>query len=134
MAIAWIGVLVWLNFTFIEKELVFKVVAGEAILVDLLFGVPLVLMLAVVVYATIYWFLKLVVVYLFPQTIMPISDYDNQSELLEDPELEQILQEKYGQQYWHEDGEHVPQSDDDKVGDNRTDTNKKSDDSSHEVK
>jgi len=102
IAAAWIGVLFWLNFTFLEKELVFKVMSGEAILVDLLFGLPLVLMLAVVVYATIYWFLKLVIVYLFPQAIMPASELDESlAELAEDPELEQALQDKYGETYWH---------------------------------
>ena len=101
IAAAWIGVLFWLNFTFIEKELVFKVIAGEAILVDLLFGVPLVLMMAVVVYATIYWFLKLLIVYLYPQAIMPASELDDAlAEIAEDPELEKALQEKYGEEYW----------------------------------
>lgn len=102
-AISWIAALAWLNFTFVEKELVFKVIAGEAILLDLLLGIPLVLMLAVVVYATIFWFLKLVIVYLFPRAIAPTSEYDSQSELLEDPELEKTLQNQYGENYWHND-------------------------------
>ena len=106
IAFAWLGALAWLNFTFIEKDLVFKVIGGKAILVDLLFGVPLVLMLAVVVYATIYWFLKLVVVYLFPQAIMPVSELDQQAELAEDPVLDEALQEEYGEAYWQK---HNPQ-------------------------
>lgn len=69
-------------------------------MVDLLLGIPLVLMLAVVVYATIYWFFKLIIVYLFPRAILPASEYDNQSALLEDPELERALQEQYGENYW----------------------------------
>jgi|GEM_PF-1617190 len=105
VAAAWVGVVIWLNFTFIEKELIFKLIAGDAILVDLLFGLPLVLMLAVVVYATIYWFLKLVIVYLFPQAIMPASEFDTQSELAEDPELEEALQAKYGDEYWQNEHE-----------------------------
>ena len=118
VALAWLGALAWLNFTFIEKDLVFKVIAGDAILVDLLFGVPLVLMLAVVVYATIYWFLKLVVVYLFPQAIMPPSELDLQSELAEDPELEQSLQEQYGDEYWQ--NQHPQAPDETRFDDTKT--------------
>lgn len=99
-AISWIAALAWLNFTFIEKELVLKVIAGEAILLDLLLGIPLVLMLAVVVYATVFWFIKLIIVYLFPRAIAPASEYDSQSELLEDPDLEETLQKQYGENYW----------------------------------
>lgn len=99
-AIAWVAALAWLNFTFIEKEFVFKVMAGEAILLDLLLGIPLVLMLAIVVYATIFWFLKLIIVYLFPRAIAPASSYDSHSALLEDPALEETLQNQYGENYW----------------------------------
>lgn len=102
IAAGWVGVIAWLEFTFIQKDLVFKVLQGEAIMVDLLFGLPLVLMLAVVIYVTIYWFLKLIVVYAFPQAIMPASEYeDAMPEIVEDPELVQELEDEYGDQYWN---------------------------------
>ncbi len=101
IAAGWVGVLFWLEFTFIEKELVFKLIKGEAILVDLVFGLPLVLMLAVVIYATIYWFLKLIVVYVFPSAIMPASEYEEALPTIEeDPELQQQLEQQYGDEYW----------------------------------
>ena len=124
IAIAWIGVLFWLNFTFIEKALIVKVMSGEAILVDLLFGLPLVLMLAVVVYATIYWFLKLIIVYVYPQAIMPASELDEAlTEMVEDPELEKTLQAKYGEAYWQAENDQAQKESQESSGDVQSNVN-----------
>jgi len=53
------AVVAWLYFTFVEKDLFNKLIEGKALIVDLVFGLPLVLALAIVVYATVYWVLKL---------------------------------------------------------------------------
>lgn len=96
MLISWLAVAAWLYFAFIEKALWSKLFSGEAILVDLLLGLPLVLMLAVVVYATLYWLLKLLVVVFLPQAIIPAeSEHDAQL-----GESHEVLEEAYGEHYW----------------------------------
>jgi len=128
IAAGWVGVIAWLEFTFIQKDLVFKVLQGEAIMVDLLFGLPLVLMLAVVIYATIYWFLKLIVVYAFPQAIMPASEYDDSMpEIIEDPELVQELEDEFGDEYWSSQKKNPHQNDSTDVVTNRVQSDIKSD-------
>ena len=52
----------WLYFTFIHKNLMQMLFEGQALIVDLVFGLPLVLALAVVVYATVFWVFKLILV------------------------------------------------------------------------
>lgn len=96
--VSWVGALSWLYFAFYEKELLVKLLAGETILVDLLLGVPLVLMLAVVVYATLYWFLKLLVVYFLPHALIPAErpeTYSDESSL-------ETLESQYGEAYWQD--------------------------------
>ncbi|MDG6778059.1 hypothetical protein QCB44_04995 [Thiomicrorhabdus sp. zzn3] len=96
MVISWLAVAAWLYFAFIEKALWSKLFSGEALLVDLLLGLPLVLMLAVVVYATLYWLLKLLVVVFLPQAIVPAeSEHDAQLD-----ENHKALEETYGERYW----------------------------------
>jgi len=95
------GVIAWLYFSFIEKSLVGKVLGGEALIVDLLFGLPLVLMLAVVVYACIYWSCKLLIIFLLPQAIISLSD---ESAVLQDAlENESIekQEDSHGKEYWN---------------------------------
>lgn len=94
-----LSVIAWLYFAFIEKELVTKLFEGQAIMVDLLLGIPLVLMLAVVVYATVYWFFKLLIVYLLPQAIVPAHHFESLDDSLPEETLES-LQEQLGEEYW----------------------------------
>lgn len=91
------GVAGWLYFSFIEKSLVGKVFEGKALLVDLVFGLPLVLMLAVVVYATIYWASKILIMLLMPQAIIMKAEDSQQlnDELVEEEEV-------HGEGYWNE--------------------------------
>lgn len=68
------GVVYWLHFAFIEKAFWQTVVHGQALFVDLLLGLPVVLIFAVVVYAMIYWSLKVGLIFLLPHTIEKLPD------------------------------------------------------------
>lgn len=84
------GVLYWLNFAFIEKAFLEKFFGGEVLFVDLLLGLPVVLIFALVIYAVIYWGLKVLVILFVPSmveqievTSTPLSDqleYDDLQE------------------------------------------------------
>lgn len=101
-----LGVIAWLYFTMIEKSLVSMVVSGEALIVDLVFGLPLVLMMGVVVYATIYWTCKILIIIALPQFIVPLaSPRDDLQEQLEEDNI-QALEERHGSEYWTKDETH----------------------------
>jgi len=95
-----IAVLGWLYFTFIEKSLLKKLFEGQALIVDLVFGLPLVLALAIVVYATVYWVLKLLVIVLLPQAIVHIESDDVHADVLEE-DIES-LENEHGKEYWNQ--------------------------------
>ncbi|WEJ63729.1 hypothetical protein [Thiomicrorhabdus lithotrophica] len=95
-----IAVLGWLYFTFIEKSLLQKLFEGQALIVDLVFGLPLVLALAIVVYATVYWVLKLLVIVLLPQAIVHIESDDVHADVLEE-DIES-LENEHGKEYWNQ--------------------------------
>ncbi|NPA72316.1 MAG: hypothetical protein GXO35_05750 [Gammaproteobacteria bacterium] len=93
----------WLYFTFIEKSLASKLFAGEALIVDLVFGLPLVLMMGVVIYATVYWTIKVILMLLVPQAIVLKSDAESVLTEQLDDEYLQDLEETHGKAYWHKD-------------------------------
>jgi hypothetical protein len=95
-----ISVFAWLYFAFIEKSLLTKLLEGKALIVDLVFGVPLVLALAIVVYALVYWTLKLIVILLLPQAIIHIEPETTESQL--DEQVAE-LEEQHGKEYWNRD-------------------------------
>lgn len=99
LALSWAAVVYWLYFAFIEKALWPKMMQGEALIVDLVFGVPIVLAFAVIIYATVYWFFKLILVAFLPAGLVAkasaVDHYEEDSENL--PEESQ-----YGQQYWRQ--------------------------------
>ncbi|MDG6772918.1 hypothetical protein QCB45_01105 [Thiomicrorhabdus sp. ZW0627] len=99
--LSWLGVVAWLYFAFIEKELVLKLFKGHAVMVDLLLGIPLVLMLAVVVYATIYWLFKLLIIYLLPHAVIPANQEDL-TDSLDDESFQKELESQYGEEYWQQ--------------------------------
>lgn len=67
--------LAWLYFSIIEKQLIDRLLSGQTELLDALIGFPLVLALAIVVYAIIVWALKIVIIFLAPHWIeMPAED------------------------------------------------------------
>ncbi|WP_051347227.1 hypothetical protein [Thiomicrorhabdus chilensis] len=104
-----LSVVAWLYFAFIEKELVTKLFEGQAIMVDLLLGIPLVLMLAVVVYATVYWFFKLLIVYFLPQAIVPAQQFETLDDEMTEETLES-LQEQLGEEYWSDSEERAQET------------------------
>lgn len=99
------AVIAWLYFTMVEKSLVSMVVSGEALIVDLVFGLPLVLMMGVVVYATIYWTCKILIIIALPQFIIPPAAEDDLQEQLEEDNI-QALEERHGSEYWTKDDTH----------------------------
>ncbi|QBZ83377.1 hypothetical protein GHNINEIG_01431 [Hydrogenovibrio crunogenus] len=88
------GVAYWLHFAFIEKEFLMTMFEGQALFVDLLLGLPVVLIFAVVVYAMIFWLLKVLIILFLPQMIIQLEA--RQSELSD--ELDPSLGEAYWQQ------------------------------------
>lgn len=110
--ISMLAVFGWLYFTFIHKDLLNKLFAGQALIVDLVFGLPLVLALAVVVYATSYWFLKLAIILLIPQAILKIEP-DNDNEMVLEEQIAK-LEQKHGKQYWKQDNDDQSSKQDDK--------------------
>lgn len=72
--IGWIAALSWLYFAIIHKELVAKILAGQAELMDLLIGLPLVLALAIVIYASVVWSFKLVVIFVRPSWLYTLEE------------------------------------------------------------
>ncbi|MBF6056894.1 MULTISPECIES: hypothetical protein [Thiomicrorhabdus] len=96
-SISLVAVVVWLYFTFVEKSLISRLFEGQALLIDLLLGLPLVLALAVVIYASVFWTLKLILVLAFPQFLQTIeTHYDGDEESI------QRLEDEHGQAYWEQ--------------------------------
>ena len=93
-----LSVFAWLYFAFVEKSLMSKLFEGKALIVDLVFGLPLVLAMAIVVYALVYWSLKLIVIFLLPQAIIHIEPETDHA-LLEEEMAE--LEEVHGKEYWN---------------------------------
>ncbi len=90
------AVIGWLYFSFIEKSFVGKMISGDALIVDLVLGLPLVLMFTIIVYACAYWSCKLLIIFLLPQALIPYQR--------EDPKQEaetQRQEEAHGKNYWN---------------------------------
>ncbi|WP_238696212.1 hypothetical protein [Thiomicrorhabdus sediminis] len=74
-----------------------KLFAGQALLVDLVVGIPLVLAMAVMVYASVYWSFKLLIIFLLPRFV-----YQVEESIEPEDELDE-LQKQHGAQYWQQD-------------------------------
>ncbi|WP_130537356.1 hypothetical protein [Thiomicrorhabdus indica] len=100
VALSWAATLYWLYFAFIEKALWSKILQGEAIIIDLVFGLPLVLAFAIMTYASVYWSFKLILVLLYPAglTDKPSNEIDDSYE----NESNQLMEKKLGADYWHQ--------------------------------
>lgn len=96
------GVAYWLHFAFIEKEFLKTVFEGQALFVDLLLGIPVVLIFAVVVYAMIFWVLKVLIILFLPQMIIQIE--------APQAELSDELDPSLGESYWQQDERNPPDS------------------------
>ncbi len=68
-----VGVGIWLYFVVVEKSLIGKASSGHLLMVDLVVGLPLVLMFTVMVYACIYWLCKSAIILWFPQMMIPLT-------------------------------------------------------------
>lgn len=70
----------WLYFSIVKMELLPRLLAGETLILDAIVGFPLVLALAIVVYAVVYWATKIVFIILSPHWLTLPPDHH-------DPEL-----------------------------------------------
>jgi len=101
LALSWVSALYWSYFTFIEKDFWHKIQTGQAMLVDLVLGLPLVIAIAIVLYAATYWSIKLVAIFLLPHLTYY---YDSAAQVENDEELAQ-MESKLGSEYWTKEGE-----------------------------
>ena len=67
---------IWLYFTVIHKQLVQRMLEGNTDLLDALIGFQLILELTVVIYASVFWLLKWLLILVAPQylTLPPNED------------------------------------------------------------
>lgn len=72
---------------------------GQALIVDLVFGLPLVLALAIVVYATVFWTFKLIIILLLPQFVVHIDPEEIEQVNKQDDLSE--LEKQHGKDYWN---------------------------------
>ncbi len=102
LAVSWSAVAYWLHFSFIQHNFLGNVISGQALLVDLIFGLPIVLIFSIVVYAFFYWLVKFLVIVFLPHTIIDLT-VENVLEDTLDPEL--------GEDYWKENADKKTKSD-----------------------
>lgn len=95
------GVAYWFYFAFIEKAFLETVFSGDALIVDLLLGLPVVLIFGLVIYALIYWGLKVVFILLMPQLIVKLEPVHT--------ELGDQLDPNLGDDYWQHPPENAPE-------------------------
>ncbi|AEG31574.1 hypothetical protein [Thiomicrospira cyclica] len=75
--VAWTAAIGWLYFTLINQAFIQRIFTGQTDLLDLILGLPLILSLAVVIYAMAYWATKLVVIVWKPHWLaFPDDHYD----------------------------------------------------------
>jgi hypothetical protein len=65
----------WLHFAVIKMALLPRLMAGETLLLDAIVGFPLVLAMAIVVYGIVFWFIKLVLIMLYPHWLTLPPDH-----------------------------------------------------------
>ncbi|WP_044406202.1 hypothetical protein [Thiomicrospira microaerophila] len=76
----------WLYFAIVKMQLLPRFLAGEALILDAVVGFPLVLALAIVVYAVVFWLVKLMVIIFYPSWLtLPSDYYDDADESYFDP-------------------------------------------------
>ncbi|MPQ75761.1 hypothetical protein [Hydrogenovibrio sp. JE_KL2] len=95
-------VVYWLYFAFVEKSFLQNFLSGQSLFIDLLLGLPIVLIFGIVIYAMIYWLLKFIVIMFWPQMIEKL-DNTSEEDQMPDPSL--------GENYWMEAHDEEPHSD-----------------------
>ncbi len=74
---AWLAAIAWLYFTLINHAFIARILVGQTDLLDLILGLPLILSLAVVIYAMAYWAAKLMIIVWKPHWLaFPDDHYD----------------------------------------------------------
>lgn len=65
----------WLYFAVVKMELLARLMAGETLILDAIVGFPLVLAMAIVFYGIVFWFIKLVLIILYPHWLTLPPDH-----------------------------------------------------------
>ncbi len=89
-----IGVFYWLHFTLIDQLFLENFFGGEALLVDLLFGFPIVILFGLVIYAMAYWVIKVALILFAPFLLERIDS------CLYDDQLDTDVAKEFGDNYW----------------------------------
>lgn len=89
-------VIYWLYFALIEKSFLNNFISGQTLFVDLLLGLPVVLLFAIIIYAMIYWVFKIIIILLAPYLLE-----ENKCETDSDTFDPATIQE-YGEDYWQD--------------------------------
>jgi hypothetical protein len=84
----------WLYFALVEKSFLDNFIKGQTLFVDLLLGLPVVLLFAVIIYAMIYWTLKVITI-----LVAPFLLEENKLDLEEDT-FDPASMEEHGKDYW----------------------------------
>lgn len=71
--------LLWLYYTIIAQQLLPRMIKGETELLDALIGFPLVIALAIVIYAIVYWSIKWLIIFIAPQKLtLPPEEHEEE--------------------------------------------------------
>jgi len=85
----------WLYFTLVEKSFLDNFIKGQTLFIDLLLGLPIVLLFAIIIYAMIYWTLKVATILVAPY-LLEENKYEDLSQDVLDP----AITEQHGEDYW----------------------------------
>ena len=102
--LACFAVCYWLYFAFFEKALLSKLLSGQAMIIDLVFGLPLVLAMAIVIYALVYWSIKVSLILFFPNGIVEVQSDETPEEI---EQTIQKFEQAHGEGYWHKNDESI---------------------------
>lgn len=98
LGLSWFSAIYWSYFTFIEKGFWEKFSSGQTMFVDLLLGLPLVIAMAIVLYAATFWTFKVMAIFLFPS----LTYYQEPQIPEEDTEKTEEMESSLGKEYWQE--------------------------------
>ncbi len=98
LILSWLPTLYWLYFTLVEKSFLHNFFDGASLMVDLLLGLPIVLLFAIIIYAMVYWTFKVIIIIFAPYMI----EKNSEVEMPEDS-LDPAMVEEFGDDYWQKD-------------------------------
>jgi hypothetical protein len=86
LATSFLAAAYWLYFAVVKMQLLPRFLEGEALILDAVVGFPLVLALAIVVYAIVFWIVKIILIILYPSWLsLPREYYDDLEQDYFDP-------------------------------------------------